>query len=569
MILTNTRNTIATIIIASLLPAFLLGSCGSDPEPAPKTAIAAAPTPDIAAFEEYGSGIAADLTKIARPSVVQILGAKGAGTGWIYTVDGQTAHIMTNEHVTGSDPWHEIDVIFHDGTNRRGDLVSARAEYDLAVLTVCCNSNFKALPMASNNEIDVGDDVVALGYPSRDGVLDSLSASVGIVSSYAFSDRLEMWVVQTDAALNPGNSGGPIVNTDGKVVGVVSFGIDDTQNIGFGIAPRSVRTFLQAPGPQAKPTRSPTAASAPNHTPTPTDTPGPSPTPSITPTPSHTPTPADTPTITPTPTNTPTPTPTFTPTPVATSTPYPTPTPVPRVPLTWNHPDVWLDIEAASAAAQNGFEFVCESDHPLQWRAEIPAMGSIQIAESQSIVLSQEVLGEEYAHRILLDFFAYGVPKMICVELSDHVEMHLRRRRDHGDVGVDFKPGRTAIGNLRERLPGSGNYAAYFRCANQTCPKSLEARTRFSVTFYWLLSEPTMQHWIAQEKARIAELSEVLRVIAENIDWWYERTAQGHPEYQSEIEDLNRQCERALDSIAELAELGVESPYAWYEECEP
>ena len=87
------------------------------------------------------------------------------------------------------------------------------------------------------------------------------------------------------------------------------------------------------------------------------------------------------------------------------------------------------------------------------------------------------------------------------------------------------------------------------------------------MTIYSLSSRPTIDHWIAQEKARTAELSEVLDVIAYNINWWYERMDQGHPEYQSEIDDLNNQCERALEVIAELDDLGTTVDPVWFEVC--
>ena len=69
------------------------------------------------------------------------------------------------------------------------------------------------------------------------------------------------------------------------------------------------------------------------------------------------------------------------------------------------------------------------------------------------------------------------------------------------------------------------------------------------------------------EMARVAELSQVLDVIAYNINWWWERTDQGHPEYQSEIDDLDRQCDRAIEVVAELDGLGVIADPVWFEVC--
>lgn len=558
------------VVIATAFLVVIALSCG-DAEESGENPKIASPTEtiatveatsafDILEIEQFGSAV--ELTELAKSSVVRVLTGSGGGTGWVYDVRDRTAYIITNEHVTGSNPSF-IEVVFDGQRKGEGQLVAASDDYDLALVTVCCSSSFKALPLAGNDEIQVGEDVVALGFPDRGGVVESLSVSVGIVSSYDYSDPLGIWVVQTDAAINPGNSGDPMLNEDGRVVGVVSFGFMDSQNLGFGIAPRTLRTFLSGSGQQVQVMG--TAIPAPTSTPEPTNTPGPSPTPTLTPMPTDTPTVTPTPTISPTPTNTPTPTPVPTQTPVATSTPVPTPTPVRPVPLTWNHPDVWLDVDAAEAAAQDGFEILCETDYPFKLGDELPAMGHVAVEEEADVRLRESVLSEEYTGLIWTPLSISGFKQTLCVELSDHVEMGLRREEAReGDVSLEFKSGRTAVHDIAERLPGWGDYIAFFRCADETCPKSLEARTNFKVTIYRLSSRPTIDHWIALEKARIAELSQVLDVIADNINWWYERTDQGHPEYQSEIDDLIYQCDRALEVIIELDELGEAVDPVWF-----
>ena len=227
---------------------------------------------------------------------------------------------------------------------------------------------------------------------------------------------------------------------------------------------------------------------------------------------------------------------------------------------------MWLDPDAASAAAQDGFEIVCESDYPLEERALIPAMGNVDIEFQEYVILREGVLSEEFEHGRWFTL-PYNTSVTSCFELSENVEMHLRSNEDHGGVGLDVKPGRTAIRDIDELLPGWGGHTAYFRCADQICSKNLEDRASFSYTIYTLSSRPTIDYWVALQKARATELSQVLDIIADNINWWVERTDQGHPEYQSEIDDLLRQCDRALEVIAELDSMGTTVDPVWFEVC--
>ena len=158
------------------------------------------------------------------------------------------------------------------GGTRTGTIVGQDGIRDLAVLTICCNRSWEALPTFSATALRAGSDVVALGFPSfRVGT--ELSVTTGVVSSYGFHDESRSWIIQTDAALNPGNSGGPLLNEQGQVIGVVSSRIDPFlgENIGFAISMRTVeleldylergRTVLASPTPRPTmiPTRVPTA----------------------------------------------------------------------------------------------------------------------------------------------------------------------------------------------------------------------------------------------------------------------------------------------------------------------
>lgn len=132
------------------------------------------------------------------------------------------------------------------GTNERnGTIIGTDAIRDLAVLTICCNTSWEALPISSKSEVGIGSEVAVLGFPGyRIGA--GLSVTTGIVSSFGFHDESRAWLIQTDAALNPGNSGGPMLDDKGQVVGIVSARVDPVvgENIGFAIAMRTVSQEL-------------------------------------------------------------------------------------------------------------------------------------------------------------------------------------------------------------------------------------------------------------------------------------------------------------------------------------
>lgn len=209
----------------------------------------------------------ARMTELARDSVVEIFTSRSTGTGWIYRVDRNgKAWILTNEHVIRGARTVTVR-LSGSGGSRTGTIVGQDEIRDLAVLTICCNSRWEALPTVATNEVDVGSDVAVLGFPGG-RIGQDLAVTRGIVSSFGFHDESRSWLIQTDAAINPGNSGGPMLNARGQVVGIVSSRRDPvtTENIGFAISMRTVeqeldylevgRTVQASPTP--RPTRVPT-----------------------------------------------------------------------------------------------------------------------------------------------------------------------------------------------------------------------------------------------------------------------------------------------------------------------
>jgi S1-C subfamily serine protease len=155
----------------------------------------------------------------------------GSGSGFIISSDG---FIITNNHVI--DNAQEIKVSLSDGRRVAATLKGADPSTDIAVLKIYEN-NLKALAFADSDQLQAGQIAIAIGNPL--GLQHTITA--GVVSALgrtlrASDGRLIDDVIQTDASLNPGNSGGPLVNSLGQVIGVNTAMIPRAHGICFAVS---------------------------------------------------------------------------------------------------------------------------------------------------------------------------------------------------------------------------------------------------------------------------------------------------------------------------------------------
>jgi len=176
---------------------------------------------------------------------------RGIGAGVV--LDGE-GHILTNHHVI--DDAQQLLVTFPDGTVNGGSVVGGDEETDVAVIRVESRGLTPA-DFADSDAVKLGQPVFALGNPL--GLSGGPSVTSGIVSSLSRSLSFAangQRMIQTDAAVNPGNSGGPLVNLGGQVVGILTAMIPHAEGIGFALpanAARSVGTELIAHGSIERP----------------------------------------------------------------------------------------------------------------------------------------------------------------------------------------------------------------------------------------------------------------------------------------------------------------------------
>ncbi|MBP1963837.1 S1C family serine protease [Paenibacillus aceris] len=202
-------------------------------------------------------------TEKIKPAVVSVISSKkddkgqesgiGIGSGVIFARNGDKVRIVTNSHVVENG--NQFEIVNFQGEHRKATLVGRDRITDLAVLEAD-GKDIKVIAEFGDSEtLRAGEMAIAVGNPLglgfsptvTQGIISSPKRTIPVALSREGTDYdWEMDVIQTDAAINQGNSGGPLVNIDGKVVGINSMKISDTgvEGLGFAIPINSAKPII-------------------------------------------------------------------------------------------------------------------------------------------------------------------------------------------------------------------------------------------------------------------------------------------------------------------------------------
>ena len=164
------------------------------------------------------------------------------GTRVVYKIDGDNAYVMTNQHVVeGAD---RVTLITSNDEEIEGEVLGGDSYVDIAVVRIKSYDGIKALQLGNSENASLGDLVFTIGSPLGYEYRGSVSTGhlagkdrlVSVSTGNTSSSDWVMKVLQTDAAINPGDSGGALMNTNGEVIGVISMKLVQTEVEGMGFA---------------------------------------------------------------------------------------------------------------------------------------------------------------------------------------------------------------------------------------------------------------------------------------------------------------------------------------------
>lgn len=171
----------------------------------------------------------------------------GGGSGFLVSSDG---YIITNRHVV-SDTNAGYTVFLNDGRKFDAKVIERDTKLDIAIIKIN-GSNFPHLAFGDSDKIEVGQSVIAIGNALAEfrntvslGIVSGLARSIVASDRFGGSSEQLDELIQTDAAINVGNSGGPLINLRGEVVGVNVAVASGAENIGFALTSNTVKEIYQ------------------------------------------------------------------------------------------------------------------------------------------------------------------------------------------------------------------------------------------------------------------------------------------------------------------------------------
>jgi serine protease Do len=194
-----------------------------------------------------------EILNAAKRSVVLVSNSRGRGSGWVLDKEGR---IVTNHHVIGNEKYQTVTIFVQKGNQwERKRIDDCKVEafskiYDISIVRLNMDKvreegiELYPVTIAAPNSLEAGEPVFAIGNPGMGGQILEHSISEGIVSSLArnFDDII---YVQTTAAVNPGNSGGPLLNAAGEVVGLITLKATFQEGIAFALPGSLIMHFLE------------------------------------------------------------------------------------------------------------------------------------------------------------------------------------------------------------------------------------------------------------------------------------------------------------------------------------
>ena len=188
-------------------------------------------------FNELKASTSADFSGIiedAVKSVVTIRTDIAQGTGFIISDNG---YIVTNYHVMNNA--NAAAIYTYDGEQHNVALSGYNANFDVALLKI--DGTYNELELEDSDNIQIGEKVIAIGNPL--GLQFSVSEGIVSAKDRTGPNGVEAYI-QTDAALNPGNSGGPLINKDGKAIGINNFKIGEGESLGFALESNYIKQIV-------------------------------------------------------------------------------------------------------------------------------------------------------------------------------------------------------------------------------------------------------------------------------------------------------------------------------------
>ncbi len=190
-----------------------------------------------AELKKIKASTSADFSEIvedALKSVVTVRTDVGQGTGFLISGDG---FIVTNAHVLAGGK--EVYVLDYEQTRHSTELIGYNITFDLALLKI--SGNYNPLEIGDSDDVQIGEKVIAIGNPLglQFSVSEGIVSAINRVGTNGFSAY-----IQTDAALNPGNSGGPLINKQGEVIGINNFKVGSSESLGFALESNYIKEVV-------------------------------------------------------------------------------------------------------------------------------------------------------------------------------------------------------------------------------------------------------------------------------------------------------------------------------------